>query len=148
VTPTDLLKRALAGTQGRTAPPVTDEFAEAIARRLENRGVVNVPGLTEDEPEDTPADRLTRYRLETKALEAKWAAQRQAEQDATAADYPQTTASIFRAAIAGASAPVPLNGIGVLRAPPGRHGRRNHQRRVEECFSVRLCPSRTVLWRQ
>jgi hypothetical protein len=82
VTPADLLKRALAGTQGRTTQPVTDEFAGAIARKLESRGIAVVPGLTEDEPEDTLEDRLTRY----------------------------------RAAIAGASAQIPLNGMGVLRA--------------------------------
>jgi len=116
VTPAELLKRALARTPAHTTLPVTDELDQAIARNLERRGIAiaKVPGLVEDQPEDSLTERLARYHLETQALEAKWAAQRQAEQDATV--YPQTTASIFHAAIAGASAPVSLNGMGVLRA--------------------------------
>jgi hypothetical protein len=43
MTPAEMLKRALAGTQGRTPQPITDEFAKAIARRLESRGIVKVP---------------------------------------------------------------------------------------------------------
>ena len=45
MTPKQMLERALAGPQRPTPQPVTDEFAKAIAQKLETRGIVKVPGL-------------------------------------------------------------------------------------------------------
>jgi hypothetical protein len=39
------LSKALAGIQGHSPQPVTDEFAKAIARELESRGIAKVSGL-------------------------------------------------------------------------------------------------------
>jgi hypothetical protein len=87
-----------------------DEFAKAIARKLVSRGIAKVPGLTDGSDDgsedDSVSARLKRY---TEAVQRQ-----QPEQDDPSSQ--QTTASIFRAVIAGTSAPVPLNGMGVLRA--------------------------------
>jgi hypothetical protein len=93
---------------------IDDEFARAVARRLSQRGIVKIPGLGDEKPEDTLADRLAAYGAGTLALEQRLAEQRQAEQDA--ATPPKTAAGILHRAIAGSSAPVPLNGMGVLLA--------------------------------
>ena len=113
----ETLRRALKGNQGRAAQPVTDEFAKAIARQLERRGIAKVPGVPSPGPEPTWIDNAIEYGERTRELEAKWAAQRQAAQDEHTT--PQTAAAALRAAIAGPSAPLPLNGAGILRAALG-----------------------------
>jgi hypothetical protein len=117
MTPKEMLERAIAGTQGRTPQPITDKFARAIARKLESRGIVTVPGLEDDEPE-SESDRiraaLDRYEAAEQQIEAEREAKRQAEVEAEAAAKPTT--AIVREAIAGSSAPVALNGMGVLWA--------------------------------
>jgi hypothetical protein len=55
-----------------------------------------------------------------KASEAERQARRKADEEAQNA--PQTTAGILYAAIAGSSAPLPLNGAGILRAALGGGG--------------------------
>jgi hypothetical protein len=117
MTPKEMLERAIAGTQGRTPQPITDEFARAIARRLESRGIVKVPGLEDDEPE-SESDRiraaLNRYEAAAREIEAEREVKRQADEEAEAAAKPTT--AIVREAIAGASGTMPLNGAGILRA--------------------------------
>jgi hypothetical protein len=120
MTPAEMLKRALAGTQGRTPQPITDEFAKAIAKRLESRGIVKVPGLEDDEPE-SESDRiraaLNRYEAAERQIEAEREAKRLAEEEA--AQNERTTADIVREAISastGSSGHIPLNGERVLRA--------------------------------
>ena len=114
--PAEMLKRALAGTQGHRQQPISDEFAKAVAKRLESRRIVKVPGLT-DEPE-SESDRiraaLDRYEAVARQIEAEREAKRQAKAEAEVAAKPTT--AIVREAIAGSSAPVALNGMGVLRA--------------------------------
>jgi hypothetical protein len=116
MTPKQMLEAAITGTQGRTPQPITDEFALAIARRLESRGIVKVPGLPEEE--ESPEDRVKRvlgYLREVDAVEGGQAAERQPE----AAPPPQTTAGIVREAISastGSSGHIPLNGMAVLKA--------------------------------
>lgn len=116
MTPKEMLERAIAGTQGRTPQPITDEFAKAIARRLESRGIVKVPGL-EDKPE-SESDRiraaLDRCEAAERQIEAERKAKRQPDAEAEAAAKPTT--AIVREAIAGASGTMPLNGAGILRA--------------------------------
>jgi hypothetical protein len=129
MTPKEMLERAIAGTQGRTPQPITDEFAKAIAKRLESRGIVKVPGLEDDEPE-SESDRiraaLDRYEAAERQSEAEREAKRQAEHEAATA--PQTTADLIRQTMAEthqstSKAPLPLNGAAVLRAAlAGGHG--------------------------
>ncbi len=115
MTPKEMLERAIAGTQDRTPQPITDEFARAIAKRLESRGSVKVPGLEDDAPEsDRIRAALDRYEATAREIEADREAKRQAKAEAEAAAKPTT--AIIREAITGASAPVALNGMGVLRA--------------------------------
>jgi hypothetical protein len=57
---------------------------------------------------------LDRYEAAVQEIEAEREAKRQAEAEAEAAAKPTT--AIVREAITGASAPVALNGMGVLRA--------------------------------
>jgi hypothetical protein len=118
----DALKRAIAGTQGRTQQPITDEFAKAIAKRLESRGIVKVPGLEDDEPE-SESDRiraaLDRYEAAARQVEAEREAKLQAEQEA--AEAQRTTPDLIRQAMAEthpttSKATIPLNGAAVLRA--------------------------------
>ena len=113
MTPAEMLKRALARTQSHTPQPITDEFAKAIARKLESRGIAKVPGLPEEE--ESWHDRVLEFLREQPDLEER-AAKRQAEQEQGAATEPQTTAGILRKTIA---ADIPLNGPAVIRAAGG-----------------------------
>jgi hypothetical protein len=97
--------------------PITDEFAQAVARKLASRGIVSVPGLPADEPQwfDLAIENLSRQQ----ELAAEREARREAEEEAQNA--PQTTASILMGEIAKAatgsrSTTIPLNGAAVLRA--------------------------------
>jgi hypothetical protein len=130
MTPAEMLKRALAATQGRTPQPITDEFAKAIAKRLEARGIVKVPGL-EDEPEPDPIGAaLDRYQAAERAIEAEREAKRLADEQA--AQNARSTPDIIREAVStssGSSGHIPLNGAGVLRAAlAGGPGTINGQR--------------------
>ena len=58
--------------------------------------------------------RAIEFGRRSEELEEEWAARRKAEAEAQTA--PQTTAGILRAAIAGSSAAMSLNGAAVLRA--------------------------------
>jgi hypothetical protein len=115
----DTLKRAitLKGTQGHSPEPVTDEFAQAIARQLERRGIAKVPGL-EPEPEMAWYEKWIELGRQHEELEAEWEARRKAE--AEAEDSPKTTAGILAAEISKAatnsgSAHIPLNGAAVIK---------------------------------
>jgi hypothetical protein len=110
----EMLKRALAGSQGHVQQPITDDLALGIAKRLEARGIARVPGLPEEE--ETSEDRIKRvlkYLRDEKSAEA-------AEPQPEAAPPPQqSTAGIVREAISssiGSSGHIPLNGAAVLRA--------------------------------
>jgi hypothetical protein len=113
--------------------PITDEFAQAVARKLESRGIVRVPGLPTDEPEWF--DVAIEHHRRQQELAAEREARRQAEE--VAQETLQTTASILigeiakaatgsgSAANAGSEADplragyrtaLPLNGAAVLRA--------------------------------
>ncbi len=116
-----MLERALAGTQGPTPQPITDEFVLAIAKRLEARGITTVPGIPVEEPDEKPlAERLRAFLEEQHDIEERAAErQRQAEEEHDAPPAPQTTADIVREAISastGSSGHIPLNGERVLRA--------------------------------
>jgi hypothetical protein len=96
--------------------PVEGGFAQAIARKLESRGIVSVPGLPTDEPEWF--DVAIEHQRRQQELAAVREARRQAEE---AHEAPQTTASILmgeiaKAATGSGSVAIPLNGAAVLRA--------------------------------
>jgi hypothetical protein len=112
--PAEMLKRALVGTQTHTPQPITDDFAKAIARKLEERGIAKVPGIPSPDPEPTWIDNAIEFGRRTKELEAEWEAKRQAELEAATA--PRTTAGILHREIKGSSAAIPLNGDGIIRA--------------------------------
>ncbi len=120
MTPRELLEAAIVGTKCRTPQPITDEFAVAIAKRLEARRIATVSGLPDEKPDEKPlAERLRVFLEEQRDIEERAAErQRQAEeQDEPPA--PQTTADIVRAAISassGSSGHIPLNGPAVLKA--------------------------------
>lgn len=114
-----LLEAAIAGTQGREAQPITDEFAQAIAKRLEQRGVAQVPGLPDDEVQ---RDRLDEYIRLWKEWEAEAEAKRVAQAEAALA--PRSTPDLIRQTMTGSSTSIPLNGIGVLRTAPAGLGER------------------------
>ena len=106
------VKRAVANTRGNPQP-VEDEFAQAIGRQLERRGIAKVPGLPRPEPEPEWYDAWIELDRQHKELEAEREARRQAE--AEAAQAPQTTAGflsteITKAATNSGSAHIPLNG--------------------------------------
>jgi hypothetical protein len=111
------LKAAIEGrAQGHRPEPITDEFTQAVARKLESRGIVCVPGLPADEPQwfDLAIESHRRNEEIRAEHEAKQKAQK-------AAQKPRSTASILmgeiaRAATGSGSAPIPLNGAAVLRA--------------------------------
>jgi hypothetical protein len=120
MTPKEMLERAIAGTQGRTPQPITDEFVLAIAKRLEARGIVKVPGLPdEDEPELEWYEKIIELNRRHEEFEREREARKQAEQEA-AATAQQTTTDLIRQAMAEthpmSKAPIPLNGAAVLRA--------------------------------
>jgi hypothetical protein len=110
--PAEMLKRALVGTQTHTPQPITDDFAKAIARKLEERGIAKVPGIPSPDPEPTWIDNAIEFGRQSKELEAEWEAKRQAELEAATA--PQTTAGILANTITGSSSVIPLNGDGIL----------------------------------
>jgi hypothetical protein len=117
----DMLNRQLAATQ-RKPENLDDDFAKAVSRRLESRGIAKVPGLPWDEPEETWADRAIEYGRRTQELEEYWEAQRQAAQEGQNA--PQTTADLIRQTMAETYQPtsradIPLNGPGVIAAAGG-----------------------------
>jgi hypothetical protein len=109
------VKRAMKGTRGREPEPVTDRFAQGVARQLERRGIAKVPGLPKSERQPEWYDLAIELERRAEEIEAERQAQRQAE--AEAAQPPQTTAGILAVAIGGPSSGyLPLNGAGILRA--------------------------------
>ena len=96
MTPKQMLERALAGPQRPTPQPVTDEFAKAIAQKLETRGIVKVPGLPHPEPEPTWIDAAVEFERRNKELEQRWTQEREAAQA-----VPLNGAQVLRAALAG-----------------------------------------------
>lgn len=119
-----MLTRRINSTKRKPAETIEDEFAQAVAHRLESRGITTVPGLPQDEPPqwyDLAIERERRFR----EYEAKREAQRQAEE--AARNEPQSTAGILAVAIAAqadsspASKHIPLNGAAVLRAALAGH---------------------------
>ncbi len=137
----EMLKRALAGNQGHRPEPITDEFAQAIARQLEAKQIAKVPGLPSPEPEPEWYDRAAEFVRRTKELEDEREASRRAEE--AAQNEPDTTVDLIRQMMdetyggAGSAEPaqnhhettrtsrsvIPLNGAAVLRAAlAGGHG--------------------------
>ncbi len=113
----EALKRQLANTPRHNPEPVEDEFAKAIARKLESRGIAKVLGLADPEPEMAWYEKWIELDRQHKELEAEQEARHKAKQEAQ--NPPQTTAGALHAAIAGSSAAMPLNGASVLRAALG-----------------------------
>ncbi|TGB41452.1 hypothetical protein [Mycolicibacterium peregrinum] len=112
----EMLTRQLNSTKSKPAESIDDEFALAVARRLEARQIAKVPGVPDDQPEpqwyDISIEMVRRHREFLAEREAK----RQAKQQAA-----QSTPDLIRSTLAGASrqsAPttMPLNGDRVLRA--------------------------------
>ena len=79
MTPKQALERALAGSQSPTPQPITDEFALAIARKLEARGIAKVPGIPDDE--ERWQDTVLTFLQEQRDIEER-AAERQAKAEA------------------------------------------------------------------
>jgi hypothetical protein len=112
-----LLTQQANSTKRKPDPKITDEFALGVARKLESREIVRVPGLPVDEPEWF--DVAIEHHRRQQELAAQREARRQAEEQAK--EPPQTTASILmgeiaKAATGSGSATIPLNGAAVLRA--------------------------------
>lgn len=113
------LKAAIeGGGQGQRPEPITDEFAQAVARKLATRGIASVSGLPVDEPPlwfDVAIENLSRQQERA----AERAARQKAEEEAQ--NTPQNAASILiseitKAATGSGSTTIPLNGAAVLRA--------------------------------
>lgn len=118
---TNALVRAM--TQRRNSRPVAIEgdFAQAIARQLESRGIARVPGLpAEPEPQwfDTAIEHLRRQQELAAEREARRRAEGAAEEKRRRPGLPNILMSeIAKTATPGrSSAPIPLNGAAVLRA--------------------------------
>jgi hypothetical protein len=122
--------------QGHRPEPIADPFAEAIARRLQARGIANVPGLPVDEPALDGLDILTEQRRRGEAFAAQREAQHQADEVAemSAADMirslladdharrvPQIAEGTpVRARTTSSADPLPLNGDRLQRAAEAR----------------------------
>lgn len=115
--------------KGRNPEPeaIEGDFAQAVARRLEARGIARVAGLPVEQSEwfDVVIEHHRRQVEVTAAGEERQRAERQAEE--AVQEAPQTTVSILiseiaRAATGSGSATIPLNGTAVLRAALGGGG--------------------------
>ena len=73
------LSKALAGIQGHSPQPVTDEFAKVIARELESRGIAKVSGLPSIKAESEWFDIAIELENRNKELEDEQEARRKAE---------------------------------------------------------------------
>ncbi|MBF6425588.1 hypothetical protein [Nocardia cyriacigeorgica] len=118
----DSLSRAMASTERKQPPNDLDDFAEAVARKLESRRITRVPGLPEDQPADneTWVDRALEFDRMTRELEAEWEAKRRAQEN----PLPKTTADLVSSAMAESYRPtsradMPLNGPGIIAAAGG-----------------------------
>ncbi|MDQ1308598.1 MAG: hypothetical protein QG671_4433 [Actinomycetota bacterium] len=116
----DAVRRALAATPGSGDPgAVNGGFTAAIARRLEERGIAQVPGIhTADQPPDwwdllIEVDRRHRQ-AEQRRLERQRLEEEVSSTPPTAAGV--LAAEITRQAGATSSISMPLNGAAVLRA--------------------------------
>lgn len=111
----ELLTRQINSTKRTPAGTIEDEFGQAVARRLEQRGIVKVPGLPVDETEPQWYDLMIEHGRRHREFKAEREAQRQAEQQAAKA-----TPDLIRSTLAGAAgqptSTMPLNGAAVLRA--------------------------------
>ncbi len=103
--------------RGHRPEPITEEFAQAVAHKLESRGIATVDDLP------GPANHLEWFDLAIEmhnrnvAFQKERDARRKAEEEAHNA--PQTTAGLLAAAIhgeRGSAGTMPLNGASVLRA--------------------------------
>lgn len=114
----DAVRRALAATPGSGDPgAVTGGFTAAIARRLEERGIAQVPGIhTADQPPDW-WDLLIEVDRRHRQAEQRRLERQRLEEEAT--NTAPTAAGVLAAEItrqAGATSSMPLNGAAVLRA--------------------------------
>ena len=112
------LKAALAASQGPTPRPITDEFALAIARKLEARGIAKVPGVPDDEErwQDTVLTFLQEQRdIEERSAERRRQAEAEAQHTAPPSTAAILAAEIAKAGTSSGSAHMPLNGAQVLR---------------------------------
>jgi len=99
----------------RKPDAVQGGFAQAVARRLEDRNIATVPGLPDDQPEPEWYD----IAIELHRRHEEFLTEREAKQQAD--QHPaQSTPDLIRSALAGAtrqrSSTMPLNGTRVLRA--------------------------------
>jgi hypothetical protein len=101
------LVRALKRKRQHKPEAVEGDFAQAVARKLESRGIVCVPGLPADEEPEWFDVAIEHHRRQNE-LASEREARRQAED--TAQETPQTTASILMGEIARAA----------RRSPPSR----------------------------
>lgn len=109
----EMVARGLANTQAK-AQTVDDEFAQAIARKLESRGVTKAPVLPKDE--EPQRKKVLRILREDQEWQREYEARRKSEENT-----PQTTVGLIMSEIAkaatGSESPhIPLNGAQVLRA--------------------------------
>ncbi|UNQ33892.1 hypothetical protein [Prescottella equi] len=109
-----LLTRQINSTN-RKPDAIQGGFAQAVARRLEERQVVTVPGLLDDQPELEWYDIAIELHRRHEEFLVEREAKHQAEQHAA-----QSTPELIRTALAGAtrqrSSTMPLNGTRVLHA--------------------------------
>ena len=99
--------------------PVEDDVEQAIARKLESRGIANVAGLPDDREPMQWYDLAIESHRQDQALEQRRQAERQAEE--AAKNAPRTAAGMLSAAITedAQGKHIPLNGAAVLRAALG-----------------------------
>ncbi len=99
-----------------TRPPkpqlLDGAFMQAVARRIEARGIARVPGLPADEPEPTWFDLAIEHDRRCKELLDSYTVPHETEQEGH-----RTPAAIVNASIASSSSTtMPLNGAAVLHA--------------------------------
>jgi hypothetical protein len=116
---TNAVVRAMTRRRNPAPEAIEGDFAQAVARRLESREIVRVPGLPVDDPEPEWFDVAIEHLRRQQELAAEREARREAEEEAQ--NTPQNTASILmgeiaKAATGSGSTTIPLNGAAVLRA--------------------------------
>lgn len=105
-----LLENAIRVSKPQGKNEVTDPFERAIGRRIEGRGITEVPGSRESQPVEDPWARLDKYIATRDRLEVE-----RKEHEALSSSK-LTTAEVIWNELGHRSTDIPLNGAGVIRA--------------------------------
>jgi hypothetical protein len=110
-----MLTRQIEPSRRKPTDTVEDGLAQAVGRRLEERHIAAVPGLSDDQPEPEWYDIAIELHRRHEEFLADREVKQQAEQDAA-----QSTPDLIRSALAEptrrSSSTMPLNGTRVLHA--------------------------------